>query len=240
MAIWDQEINQNLSNISEEAYKVLRANIQFCEYDSKIKTIAVTSYNPGEGKTTTSINLGISIAKSGVKVLYVDADLRKPMMMKNLKSEDFKGLSKYLSGYASLDDIINKTNIEGFSFIACGTNPFNPSELISSKKFEELMEKLKDRSDMIIIDTPPLGSVIDAAIVASKTDGTIIVVKPGILKLKNLQMMKEQLEKADAKILGVVLNNLKKVEYKDYYNGYDYYGSQKKYVESWLNQKRRQ
>ncbi len=222
-------ISHRLNYPVEEAYKVLKANLQFCEPELKIKTLAITSFSPGEGKTTTSVNLSIVMAKSGMKVLYVDADLRKPIVYKTLVNSDFKGLSNYLMGQVELEEIINPTNIKGFYFISCGVRAPNPGELVSDKGFADFLEKVRERYDMIIIDTPPLGSVIDAAVIASNTDGTIIVIKPNTVRQKNALMMKEQLLKANAKIVGVILNKVERVEYKNYYCGYDYYGTGKKH-----------
>lgn len=226
-------IKYDLNQTVEEAYNVLRANIQFCESDKKIKTIAVTSYSPGEGKSTTSINLGISMAKSGMKVLYVDADIRKPMPFKYFMSTNLKGLTNYILGQAELEEVINKTDIEGFDFISCGVKTNNPVELISSNKFSSFVSEVRETYDMVIIDTPPLGSVIDAALIASHVDGTIIVIEANVVKCQNALRMKEQLVRANANILGVVLNKISKSEYKNYYGSYDYYNSKKKYIKKW-------
>lgn len=223
------DIKYKLSETIEEAYKVLRANILFSNSNNLMKTITVTSYTPGEGKTTTSVNLSITMGKSGMRVLYVDADLRKPMTYKTLINTSFKGLSNYLMGKADLNEIINSTNIDGFYFISCGVKPPNPGELICTERFTEFLNMVREKFDLVIIDTPPLGSVIDSAVIAAQTDGTILVIKPGTVKYRNALMMKEQLVKANAKIIGVVLNKVDKTDYRNYYCGYDYYGSKSKY-----------
>lgn len=215
-----------LNEIVEEAYKVIRANIQFCELNNKSKTLAITSYMPNEGKSTVAINLGICMAKAGMRVLYVDADLRKPAALKYFAS-NLKGLANYLIGHANLEKIINTTDIEGFDFIICGTKPANPSELIASDRFTVFLSEVEKLYDIIIIDTPPLGTFIDGAIVATKTSGTIIVVEANAVKWKNAMMMKEQLQKANANILGVVLNKISKPDYKYYNGGYKYYHTHK-------------
>ncbi|AEV67682.1 CpsD/CapB family tyrosine-protein kinase [Acetivibrio clariflavus] len=226
-------IKYNLNQTVEEAYKALRANIQFCESSKKIKTIAITSYSPGEGKSTTSINLGISMAKAGMNVLYVDADIRKPMPFKYFMSSNLKGLTNYILGQATLEDVINKTDIDGFSFITCGIKVNNPGELITSNRFSNFIREVRELYDTVIIDTPPLGSVIDAAVVAAQVDGTIIVIEANAVKCQNAIRMKEQLIRANANILGVVLNKINKSEYKSYYGSYDYYNSQRKYLKKW-------
>lgn len=226
-------VKYDLNETAEEAYKALRANIQFCDSNKKIRTLALTSYGPGEGKSTTSINLGISMAKAGLNVLYVDADIRKPMPFKYFMSSNLKGLTNYILGQVDLEEIINETDIEGFSFITCGIKTNNPGELISSNSFSNFLHKIEQLFDFVIIDTPPLGSVIDAAVIAAQTDGTIIVIQSGAVKCKNALRMKEQLQRANANILGTVLNKISKSDYKSYYGSYDYYNSKKKYIKKW-------
>ena len=128
-------IKDRLNTPVEEAYKVLRTNIQFCSLEGKLKTLAISSCAPGEGKTTTSINLAISLAKSGARVLLIDADLRKPMMLKHISSVNPKGLSNLISETATLDEVISSTNVENLHLIACGPKPPNPAELLGTQKF---------------------------------------------------------------------------------------------------------
>ena len=226
-------VKYDLNQTAEEAYKVLRANIQFCESSKKIKTIAITSYSPGEGKSTTSINLGISMAKAGMRVLYVDADIRKPMPFKYFMSSNLKGLTNYILGQSKLEEVINVTDIDGFHFITCGIKTNTPGELVTSNKFSNFIQEIRELYDIVIIDTPPLGSVIDAAVIAAQVDGTIIVIEANAVKCQNAIRMKEQLLRANANILGAVLNKINKSEYKNYYGSYDYYNSQKKYIKKW-------
>jgi capsular exopolysaccharide synthesis family protein len=220
-------VKDQLNTPVEEAYRVLRTNLQFCGFDKKIRTIAVTSCNPGEGKTTTSINLAISLAKSGMKTLLIDADLRKPMLAKHLGSENKRGLTNLISGVASLEEVINRTNIENFYFISCGAKPPNPAELVGSARFSEFMQTVSEQFDMVIFDTPPLGSVIDCALIARQTDGTLLVIESNAVEYPSARRVKEQLEKVNARILGVVLNKMAKNEYRSYYNYYYNYGNSK-------------
>lgn len=233
MAEINYVVKYDLNEAAEEAYKVLRANIQFCESNNKIRSLALTSYGPGEGKSTTSINLAISMAKVGVNVLYIDADIRKPMPFKYFMSSNLKGLTNYLLGQVNLEEITNKTDISGFNFITCGIKTNNPGELILSERFSKFLMEVEKLYDLVIIDTPPLGSVIDAAIIASQVDGTIIVIEANKVKSTNALRIKEQLQKAKANIIGVVLNKINKSEYKSYYGSYDYYSSKKKYIKNW-------
>jgi protein-tyrosine kinase len=233
------EIKDNLNLPAEEAYKVLRTNILFCGIKKPIKTLSLTSNMSGEGKTTTSTNLAVSVAKSGKKVLLVDADMRKPASYKYLDDSGIKGLSNLIANNATLDEVINKTNISGLYFIGSGPKPPNAAELVGSSEFSRFVETVREQFDMVIIDTPPLGSVIDSAIIASQTDGSILVIETNSVSYRKVVRMKEQLEKANAKVLGVVLNKMKKSEYKNYYNDYNYYGVSKEHKKSWFKKNKK-
>jgi len=219
---------------AEEAYKTLRTNIRFCGVINKIKTITITSCIPGEGKTTTALNLAMSMAKTGMKTLLVDVDLRRPMAEKILNVAPDVGITSFITGESELDDIVFATGSENLYIIPCGPIPPNPAELLSSDIFTNLTESIKEQHfeivdgkfDMIIFDTPPLGSVIDAAIVAAQTDGTILVIKSRSINYKLAQNVKEQLEKANASFLGVVLNQVRRKDYQ-YQYGYRYGNSYK-------------
>jgi protein-tyrosine kinase len=232
------EILKITDPVAKEAYRVLKANIQFCEFSKKIKILTITSCLPGEGKTTVSLNLGTSMAIAGMKVLIMDADLRKPMLLKYMGNNNFKGLSNYISGHAELDEIINSTDIAGLYYITCGVKPPNPTELISSDRFSELLEEMRDRFDFVIIDTPPLGNVIDCAIIAAQADGTVLVVQYGAVNYRRAQMVKNQLEKAKAHILGVVLNKEPRGNHNRGYDYYNFYGDGRVLGRKWLHKYR--
>lgn len=234
MAQLTYKLLNELNFPAEEAYKTLRTNIRFCGVLNKIKTITITSCVPGEGKTTTALNLAMSMAKTGMKTLLVDVDLRRPMAEKILNVNPRLGMTTYITDESEVDDIIYDTGVENFYIIPCGPIPPNPAELLSSEKFSEFANNVKEQYfeiidgtfDMIIFDTPPLGNVIDAAILASHTDGTILVIKSKSINYKLAQNVKEQLEKANASVLGVVLNNMK---IKDFQYQYGYGGKYKYY-----------
>ncbi|OQB20528.1 MAG: Tyrosine-protein kinase CpsD [Firmicutes bacterium ADurb.Bin182] len=224
-----------LSGPAEEAYKVLWANLCFLGFNKVIKIVSVTSYGPNEGKSTTSFNLAKYAAGTGLKVLYVDADIRKPMLMKHLKSLGFNGLSNYLMGHTTdADEIIYSTELDGFFCVPSGAKPSDPVSLLNSDRFDSFLETVWQEFDMVVIDTPPLGSVIDSSIVAAKTDGVLIVIRPNSVKHKNALMVKEQLDKSGANILGVVLNDVDQKSYRNFYANYDYYGVKRKYAKSWV------
>ncbi|HHV58977.1 MAG TPA: CpsD/CapB family tyrosine-protein kinase [Clostridiaceae bacterium] len=206
----------------EESYRALRTNIQFCCVDKQIKTLAVTSCNPEEGKTTTAINLAIFNAKAGSNVLLVDCDLRKPAIAKRFGIRNPLGLTNFITGHATLDKVANETSIPNLSVISCGPIPPNPSELLTSKMFTSFLSNMEEFYDIIIIDTPPLGAIIDAAIISSKTDGVILVLSSGKVDFKSAKKVISQLEQANARILGTVLNKVNKKSYGNYYSYYYY------------------
>lgn len=220
-----------LSFQASESYKSLRTNIQFCGTD--IKVIAFTSCIPNEGKSVLVFRLACSMAESGKKVLMIDADIRKSVMVRRYQVDKVtKGLSEYLSGQCSLDQCLCKTNIENLDVIFTGPVAPNPSELLDGVVFQELLHKMKEEYDYVFVDCPPLGSVIDAAIVASKSDGAVLVIESEVISRKFALGVKTQLEKSGCRILGVVLNKVTTENldhYGKYYGKYykDYYAKDK-------------
>lgn len=201
-----------------EAYKTLRTNISFSGDD--IRVVAITSSVPNEGKSAVSFQLANSFAEDGKKVLFVDADIRKSVTVARYGVDiETKGLSHYLSGQSKLEQVIYETNVENFSIIFTGQVAPNPSELLGNNRFKQMIETVREQYDYVIIDCPPLGSVIDAAIVAKECDGAIIVVETDSVSYKIVQRVKKQLEQSGCRILGAVLN---KVEMGG--KGYGYYG----------------
>ena len=211
-----------------EAYKTLRTNIQFCGFD--VKVIAITSCQPDEGKSSVSMNLAMSLAEAGKKVILIDADLRKSVMIGRYKiNKSIKGLSHYLSGQNSLEEVVCGTNVDNLKIIFSGPVPPNPAELLGSRAFGELLGQLRSVSDYVIIDTPPLGSVIDSAVISQHCDGVALVVAANSDSYKFAQSVKDQLEKAGSRILGVILNKVDmsgNSYYGKYYGKYygEYYG----------------
>lgn len=188
-----------------EAFKTLRTNLLFSSAD--IKTIVITSTFENEGKSTISAELAKSLAEIGKKTLLIDADMRKSVVLKNnLKAQNIKGLSELLSNQAVLEDVLYNTQLPEFDVIFCGHFPPNPVELLNSKRLEALLEQFKAVYDFIIIDTPPLNPIIDAAVISSLCDGAILVVGLGKAKIKETLAAKEQLLKSGCKILGAVVN----------------------------------
>lgn len=208
---------------TQEAYKVLRSNMQFC--GQGIHTIAITSCFENEGKSTISLHLGKSFAELGKKVLVIDADMRKSVMVgRNSSSKNVKGLSELLTGLAGFQDCIYETQYESLNVIFAGKYPPNPVELLSSVHFTELLEAVKEKYDYVIIDLPPLGMVIDAAVVAPQCDGVALVVSVNNVKYSQAQEVVDQLKKSKSRILGVIKNNTNRNKGRYYYRGYGRYG----------------
>lgn len=216
---------KKLDNSTNEAYKRLRTNVQFCGSD--VKVIALASTVPNEGKSSVSFNLAASIAESGKKVIFLDADLRKSVLVGRYKiNKAVKGLTHYLSGVNPFDEVVYSTNVDNLHVVFSGPVPPNPAELLGNKYFKSLIAQLRRTYDYVIIDTPPIGSVIDAAVVAEECDGVILVVASGEISYKAVQTTKMQMEKANCRILGAVLNKVpmgKGGYYGKYYG--KYYGT---------------
>lgn len=214
------EFHEKINDASKEAYKVLRSNIHFSLHDREVKTIAITSALPKEGKTSIAINLSIALASENKKVLLVDTDLRKPSHVKIKGEKIKKGLADFLSGECSIENILVPTSISGLNYISCGNKPSYPSEMLFSEEFDKAVKILKDRFDYIIYDTPSLQTVTDASILASKSDGTILIVRSGRSKYNQVDAAVEKLRKSNAFFLGFVLNGVDKKEHNEFY---DYY-----------------
>lgn len=218
---------QELDFRSREAYKMLRSNVEFSGED--IKVICLTSCIPNEGKSNISFELAKSYAQMGKKTLLLDADFRKSVMRRFHKRGKVRlGLTNCLVGKAEFDDAICCTDVKGLYMMFSGPVPPNPSELLGNKRFQNLIEKAREEYDMIIIDTPPLGSVIDAAIVSKHCDGAVLVIAAGAVSYRFARRIKEQLEMAGCPILGCVLNKVKLNDkgyygkyYSEYYHNYE-------------------
>lgn len=218
-------LNINLDKISDldfktrEAYKTLRTNVQFCGDD--VKLISLTSSVPNEGKSMVAFNLAVSMAEGGSKVLFIDADLRKSVLIGRYKiNKAIKGLTHYLSGVERLDSIRYKTNIDNLDMILSGPVPPNPAELLDNERFTEMLKLTRNAYDYVIIDTPPIGQVIDPAIVAQQTDGVIFLISQANVSYKYVQKQMEQLKKSGCRLLGAVLNKVDPDGKGAYYNGY--------------------
>lgn len=205
-----------------EAYRTLRTNIQFSSFDNKVQMIAVTSSEPGEGKSTTAANLAAVMAESGARTILIDCDQRKPTLHKIFLVSNQAGLSDLLVDNVKFEEAVKKTEIENLDLLTSGTTPPNPVELIASSKMKQFIENLRKDYEYIIIDTPPIIAVTDAQILSSYADGCLLVVASSQAEKEAVLKAKELLQKVKAKILGVVLNKLEVREKRYSY----YYGSE--------------
>lgn len=225
---------RNLKDFSygmKESLRALKTNIQFCGDDMKV--IMFTSAMPDEGKSTLAVNLARSFTDSGKKVLLIDTDMRKSVLLGRLRAKiegknEMYGLSHFLSGQKSLSDIIYMTQLPRFCMVFAGPPVPNPTEMLDKKYFRELIRFGREHFDYVLVDCAPLGATIDAAVVAKYCDGAVIVVAQGHTERRILLDVKKQLELTGVKLLGVVLNKVKveKGHHGKYYGRYygNYYG----------------
>ncbi len=209
----------------EESMRMLRTNLQFS--GSNLRVILFTSSIQDEGKSETSFQLAISFTKLDKKVLYIDADMRKSVFMTKHKiSEEVQGLSQFLNGL-NTEDIIYKTNIKNLDVVFAGPYAPNPAELLYDIKLDEFIKRQRLNYDYIIIDAPPLANMVDAAIIGRCVDGAVIVVKSATVSQRVVKKVKDQLEKVNCKIIGVVLNGVEMKKDSYHYKYYDYYSNKK-------------
>lgn len=213
---------------AEEYYNALCTNIQLS--GDKLKVISVTSVSPGEGKTTTSVNIAWSFARAGYKTLLIDGDIRNSVISGFFKSrEKITGLTEFLSGTADLSHGLCDTNIENLFVVQSGSVSPNPTALLQSKNFNDMIETLRKYFDYIIVDTAPIGIVIDAAIITRNCDASILVTEAGEINRRDIQKAKEQLEHTGKPFLGIVLNKFDtSVDKYGSYGNYGNYGKNKK------------
>jgi len=188
-----------------ESFRVLRTNMQYIEVDHDQKVFAVTSALPSEGKTTTAINLALTLALTNQRVALVECDLRRPLVASRLGIDGAVGTTSVLIGKVSLHDAIQTVD-GGLSVLACGPIPPNPSELLQSKAMDNLLKQLRAEYDVVLLDAPPLLPVTDAALLAAQTDGALVVVRHGKTTRDQLEHAIERLDAVDGKALGVVIN----------------------------------
>ena len=208
-----------------EAYRTLRTNLEFASVDEPVKTLLVTSSIPSEGKTTTSGNLAVAFAQAGRTVILVDGDLRKPGVHRLFDLPNVSGLTSLLrSDDVAVDDVAQATEEGRLRIVATGPLPPNPAELLGSHRMQTILERLTAAADLVVVDSPPLQAVADAAILASITDGTLLVIDAGRTRRAAAGRGREALAKSGARVLGAALNRLSQRARSDYVY-YDYYGA---------------
>ena len=207
----------------EEAMNRLRINIKFCGKNTR--KILLTSCLPNEGKSTVSSYLWKMLAEAGLPTVLVDADLRKSVMRKRLQieyKEDVRGLNHYLSGMAEYDEVVYQTNVANGYLVPCTQLLESPSALLEDSRFRDLLNTLAENYRFVIIDTPPLGSVSDSALIASMCDGAVLVIRAGVTPKGMIKQSLFELEQVNCKLLGTVLNRAEvhSRAYGKYYSKY--------------------
>lgn len=215
--------HNDLKNPATEAYRVIRTSIQFAQAGKELKTLAVTSCIPNDGKSMTAANLAVVLTQAGKSVLLIDCDMRNPTVHKNFNLSNKVGLSSCISMGTALSDAVQKTSIEGLYALTGGVISPNPSELLGSEQMKNVLQRAKEQYDYVLIDTPPVMPVTDALIVSRFVDGMILVIASAEVKVEMARDVKNQLVNAGANILGVVLNKVRSEHHG--YGYYYYYGS---------------
>ena len=203
---------QLLSEISsfstKEAYRTLRTNIRFSLRGEGCKTFCITSSAQGEGKSITMVNLAISFAEAGQKVLLIDADLRRPAIGRLLVEKATPGLSNVLAGIATEEDVIRHSQYEGMDIIFSGDIPPNPAELLGSERMAQLIETLSKRYDYILVDTPPVNIVSDTCVIANMLDGVLLLERQDKSRKENVKRAVDRLKLTGANLLGCIFNGV--------------------------------
>lgn len=201
-------IDSNSGSVRAEAFRQLRTNLQFIDVEKPVRVMVVTSSVAEEGKSTTAANLGIAIAKSGRSIVLVEADMRRPRVADYVGIERAVGLTNVLVGQVDVDDALQRWGSTGLMVLPSGTIPPNPSELLGSHAMNELIDGLKDRFDVVLLDTPPVLPVTDAAVAAARADGVLMIVRYGKTSRDSVSRAFTSLQAVDARVLGTVLNML--------------------------------
>jgi capsular exopolysaccharide synthesis family protein len=207
-----------------EALRTIRTNISFI--NSHAKTIAISSSISGEGKTFVALNLAGILALSDKKVVLLDLDLRKPKVHLGLRKQNDTGISNAIIGNVSINEIIQQTEIENLDFISAGSIPPNPSELILSDSFNAILNELKNRYDIVVIDSPPVGIVTDGVQVLSESDIPIYVFRSNYSKRIFAKKINELYQLKQIKNINVILNNVS-ISKNEFGYGYGYYDEEK-------------
>ncbi|VXB83450.1 Putative tyrosine-protein kinase YveL [Exiguobacterium sp. 8H] len=196
----------NPSSEISEGYRTIRTNLEFLSISYKLQMITITSATAGEGKSTTATNLSIAYAQLGKKVILVDCNMRRPVIHQVFRFKECKGLSDILVGGVSLDDALQETGIPGLTLLTVGTIPPNPTELLASSKTKELFSDLRNRFEVIIIDSPSMMQVPDTRLLAGISDGMLLVIDSEASNRHLVLRAKEELERTGAQLLGIILN----------------------------------
>lgn len=213
-------VRSNPQSITTEQYRTIRTNINFSMPGPDTQTILFTSASKEEGKSTTSCNMAIVFAEAGKRVLLVDADMRRPTLHHTFQMPNKIGLSNLLLNKGRLQDSVKRSGVPGLDLLLCGQIPPNPAELLSTPKLDDLLDEMKSKYDIVIIDSPPLLSVTDSKILANKCDATVLVVNTGKSEKESIVKARDALVTSKAFIMGVVMNNYQVAKDNYYYQNY--------------------
>jgi capsular exopolysaccharide synthesis family protein len=201
-------VSEPRSPISE-AYRTLRTNLDFASLDQALKTLVVTSAGVGEGKSTTLANLAVVSAQAGRKVVLVDADLRRPTLHQVFDLSNESGLTSVMVDETALSSPpLHESGVEGLSVLTSGPLPPNPADLMGSRRMEEVIAALAERADQVFFDTPPVVAVTDAAVLATKVDGVLLVISADKTRREVARTAVQRLEQINARLVGTVLTNV--------------------------------
>lgn len=230
----DTLLDDNTSFHVKEAYKAMRTNVMFSVPDEGCKVIGVTSAIPGEGKSTTVLNLAITFAQTGTRVLLIDADMRRPNIKRILSAGDGIGLADILARFVKTEEGIHPSGYEKLDVIFSGNVPPNPVELLGSDNMHAMLEELKGKYDYIFIDTPPINVVTDATVVSRLLHGIILVARENKSKKDEVSEALNKLRFVNAKVLGLVLNDkMYQSKRGGYYGKYGKYGRYRHYYKEY-------
>ena len=235
----DRIIDETTDFDTVETYKAIRTNIMFSvPMHEKGKVIVVTSASPGEGKTTTSINLALMFAQMGVKVLLIDCDLRKPRIHRYMGLKRGAGVSNIICGYTEAENAVYRNVKENLDVITAGDIPPNPAELFENQSFAGMIERLQEEYEYIFVDTPPITVVTDAVVVMKHCTGAILVARQGVTITDLFAAAVDEAKRADAKILGAIFHDSKEKQSKHYYYQRGKYGYKYKYNYSYGDERK--
>jgi len=216
----DPVMNNGVPQNFAEAFRAIRTNVLFSSTDDGPKTVVVTSTAPGEGKTLVATNLAIALAQASLRVLIVDADMRKPRVHSVFKQPQEPGLSNVLVGNAKASESVRSTNVPGLWALSAGMLPPNPAELLGSKRFKEFVTTLGQHFDWVVIDTPPVMAVTDSVIAGHVVQGIVFVLGAEMTSRHTAQRAVEQLSNSKARFVGGILNRVDLQHHGYYYSQY--------------------
>lgn len=224
----DLAVFRDPSSLAAEACRSIRTNMLFISAQKEFSLFSVTSPGPQDGKTTVAINLAVTMALAGTRVLLIDADMRRPRVHKSFGLKSEKGISSVIAGDSQLHDAVCKSEVPNLDVLPCGPTPPNPAELLHTEKFRQVLSQCRANYDRVILDSPPIGPVTDPAVIGNVTDGVVLVLRAGHTTREATKFARRQLGDAGARILGLVVNQTDR-KGSSYGYGYGYYSSYGRY-----------